>query len=367
MKIVQVHTQAAAGGTQRVSDMVADGLTARGHNVRTVFMYRYSDAYDHAENSDILFQGSTGLSAKFNGAVSLFRYLRRAKPDAVITYDIWGNLLGALGATLAGVPIIVANQSLAPARKGKQAIGSLLDLMFGMTPLYSCNIVNSAWTRAQFDRYPRAYQDKLTFIEHGCWRPSTKLDKASARQRFNLPPDAKLVISVGRLSDVKNQASLIHALDLLPDTHLALAGNGPARQDLLDLAKQYGMTERLHLLGEVPRAEVFDFMAAGDVFAFPSKSETFGLAAVEAAISGTPVVASDLAVLRDVLADHNGAPAAVFADVSDPQALAASLSLVLNDEETRQRLIQVGETLADKYDPARMADAYAALIENHKR
>ena len=54
MKIVQVQTQAEAAGAQRVSDMVGEGLRARGHQVRTVFMYRKTDVYDRDPNADFV-------------------------------------------------------------------------------------------------------------------------------------------------------------------------------------------------------------------------------------------------------------------------------------------------------------------------
>ena len=62
MKIVQVQTQAEAAGAQRVSDMVGEGLRARGHDVRTVFMYRKTEAYDQDAYADfVLHEQPSGL------------------------------------------------------------------------------------------------------------------------------------------------------------------------------------------------------------------------------------------------------------------------------------------------------------------
>ncbi|MBU1314592.1 MAG: glycosyltransferase family 4 protein [Alphaproteobacteria bacterium] len=364
MKIVQVHTQAAAGGTQRVSDMVATGLTARGHEMRTVFMYRYSDAYDGVENADILsLERADGLLDKAKGAKALMHYLRRTRPQAVITYDFWGNLIGTAGARMAGVPLVIANQGLAPTQSGTLAVASFLDKLCGSLGGYSYNIVNSTWTDAQYANHPAAYRRRLKLIEHGCWRPDTFLDKVAARDRFHLPQDAKLVISVGRLSDVKNQSVLVAALSHLPDVHLALAGNGPGREDIIRMAQARGLSDRLHLVGEVARSEVYDFLVAGDVFAFPSRSETFGLAAVEAAIAGVPVVASDLPVLRDVLIDEHRQPAALFAKADDAEAFSRALDRLLCQPDLAERIRSSGRSLAQKYDPDQMAARYAALLE----
>ena len=86
MKIVQVQTQAEAAGAQRISDMVGEGLRARGHAVRTVFMYRKTDAYDRDPNADfILTERPRGLPGQIRAAIGLTQYLREARPDAVIT------------------------------------------------------------------------------------------------------------------------------------------------------------------------------------------------------------------------------------------------------------------------------------------
>lgn len=364
MKIVQVHTQAAAGGTQRVSDMVAKGLAARGHEMRSVFMYRYSDAYDEVENADILsLEKADGLLDKAKGARALLHYLRRTKPQAVITYDFWGNLIGTAGARMAGIPLVIANQGMAPTQSGALAIASFLDKLCGSLGGYSYNIVNSAWTNAQYANYPKPYRRRLRLIEHGCWRPDMMLDKVAARDRFDLPQGVKLAISVGRLSEVKNQSVLVAALSHLPDVHLALAGNGPGRDDIVRMAQAKGVSERLHLVGEVGRSEVYDFLVAGDVFAFPSRSETFGLAAVEAAIAGLPVVASDLAVLREVLIDEHGQPAALFAKPDDAEGFSRAIGELLSQPHLAERIKCSGRSLADKYDPDQMAAGYAALLE----
>ncbi|TIT61229.1 MAG: glycosyltransferase family 1 protein, partial [Mesorhizobium sp.] len=54
MKIIQVQTQAEAAGAQRISDMVGEGLRVRGHDVRTVFMYRKTDAFDGDPYADFI-------------------------------------------------------------------------------------------------------------------------------------------------------------------------------------------------------------------------------------------------------------------------------------------------------------------------
>ncbi|TIT28300.1 MAG: glycosyltransferase, partial [Mesorhizobium sp.] len=87
MRIIQVQTQAEAAGAQRISDMVGEGLRARGHDVRTVFMYRKTDAFDGDPHADfVLAEPPKGLPGQVRAAIGLAAYLRAARPDAVISY-----------------------------------------------------------------------------------------------------------------------------------------------------------------------------------------------------------------------------------------------------------------------------------------
>lgn len=253
MKIVQVQTQAEAAGAQRISDMVGEGLRARGHEVRTVFMYRKTEAYDRDPNVDfVLTDRPRGLPGQIRATVGLARYLRAAGPDAVITYQHYGNIFGTIGARLAGVRHIVANQSGAPQSMGVMGLLSQIDKLMGTVGLYQANVVNSGWTQAQFDRYPRSYRRRMRRIDHGVPAPGEEFDKAAARAAFGLPQDVWLAVSSGRLTRMKNQIALVGALDRLPDVHVALAGAGPEREALVAFAESRGVADRLHLVGEVP-------------------------------------------------------------------------------------------------------------------
>jgi glycosyltransferase involved in cell wall biosynthesis len=169
-----------------------------------------------------------------------------------------------------------------------------------------------------------------------------------------------LIVSTGRLNALKDHVALIDALRTVPDAHLAIAGEGPEREAILDRAGRLQLGHRVHLVGEVSPERIFEFLAAGDVFAFASRQETFGLAVVEAAIAGLPVVARDLEVLREVLS-VDGTSLASFVPPQDTHAFAASLRTALADRETtRGAMLRSG--LAERYSVDRMCDAYAALL-----
>lgn len=363
MKIVQVQTQAEAAGAQRVSDMVGDGLRQRGHEVRTVFLYRKTDVYDSDPDTDfLLLQRPRSVLGQLRAVTRLWRYLRQQRPDAVIAYQHFGNVAGAIGARLAGTPVVVANQSGAPFTRGLPGVASFVDRLLGSWGIYHHNVVNSAWTEAQFAQYPPRYRRRLVRIDHGVMPPARGFDPRTARHTHNLPQGVELIVSSGRLTKTKNFAAIVRCLPLLPGVHLAIAGAGPEREALLSLAGKLGVSDRLHLVGEVPPGQIHEFLAAGDLYAFASLTETFGLSVAEAAVSGLPVVVNDLDVLREVLADAGGEPAALFADERDPAAFAAAIAEVLDNPALAERLSAAGFRLVERFSPQGMADAYEGLL-----
>lgn len=362
MKIIQVQTQAEAGGAQRISDMVGEGLRARGHEVRTVFMYRKTEVYDRDPHADfILTKPPRSLPGQIRAAIGLAGYLRNARPDAVVTFQHYGNIFGTIGARLASVDLIIANQSGAPQTRGVRGILTQIDKLMGTFGAYHANVVNSSWTEAQFDSFPQAYRRRMSRIDHGVPAPSVAVDKAAARAAFGLPQEAWLAVSSGRMAPSKNQIALVGALVHLPDIHIAIAGTGPEQDAIVAFAEANGITDRLHLVGEVPPSRIFEFLAAGDAYAFSSLTETFGLAAVEAAISGLPVVASKLDVLREVLTIDEGEAAALFVD-ADAKGMAEGLTELIARPELAARLAAAGRQLKEQYSPARMCAGYEALL-----
>ena len=198
-------------------------------------------------------------------------------------------------------------------------------------------------------------------IDHGFESKATSLGRDEARKAFGLPTDVVLLGSVARFHPDKN---LEAAIRLLADRswHLALAGQGAAREQLIDVAGSLGVLDRLHLVGELPADRIGDFLGALDVFVFSSLAETFGLAVVEAAQAGIPVVANDLDVLREVLSVERE-PCALFVDVNDTQAFAEAVRRILGDRDLRTQLRSRAAKLSSRYSLDTMVRRYAALIE----
>lgn len=359
-KLLLIQPQAENAGAQEIARLLVGALSARGYVAHQLFFYRKTDAFDG--HPDVVIcaparpAGLVGLARLF---LRLVREIRRERPDVVLCFQHYGNVVGGPAAWLAGVRDIVANQNSTPDQTPAKV--RILDRIAGSLGIYRRIVVNSHDSAKHFADYPGSYRRRVVHIDHGFADKTSALTKAQARSRYGLPDEAQLLGCVSRVHPLKNIGAAVALLGQDPHWHLAIAGQGPDRQRLETLARAEGWDERLHFVGELTPVEVGDFLAALDVFVFPSISETFGLAAIEAAQVGVPVVANRLPVLEEILAVE-GEPCALFVDADDPLALAAAVRRCLDEPDLVAAMTARSRRLAARFPLDSMVDGYDDLI-----
>lgn len=145
--------------------------------------------------------------------------------------------------------------------------------------------------------------------------------------------DGAIVLYVGRLSLEKNLLSLVDAFKAIEDeqVRLVLVGDGPARPELERVLAGHRATFTGYLRGEA-LAEAY---ASSDVFAFPSRTETYGQVVGEAMASGLPVVAFDADGVRDQV---ESGKTGLLAPAGDTQAFAQAVRSLVARPELRAAL-----------------------------
>lgn len=154
-----------------------------------------------------------------------------------------------------------------------------------------------------------------------------------ARRRLGFPLDRPLVVCVRRLASRMGLENLIDATALLrakhPDILVAIAGRGPLSAVLGERIRTAGLADNIRLLGFVPDADLPSLYAAANLSVVPTVAlEGFGLIVAESLASGTPVVASRVGALPELLggfSDHLLAP-------PDAEGLAGTLDRALSTE-----------------------------------
>jgi D-inositol-3-phosphate glycosyltransferase len=167
---------------------------------------------------------------------------------------------------------------------------------------------------------------------------------AAERAALGLPADRRVVVFAGRVQLLKAPDVLVRALGVLADHGddvplLVVLGGASGRptalRELEALAYQVGVSDDVVFHPAVSRTELARWFRCADVVAVPSRSESFGLVAVEAQACGTPVVAADVGGLRTAVRDGRSG---VLVPDHDPHRWAAVLRDLLHDEERLARL-----------------------------
>jgi len=160
------------------------------------------------------------------------------------------------------------------------------------------------------------------------------INRVAARAALGLNPDRFTLLSVGLLDPRKAHDLIIQALPMLPDVDLLIAGIGPQKHNLEQLARELGVADRVKLLGAVPQTELKTYYNAADTLVLASSREGWANVLLEAMACGTPVVASNV--------------------WGTPEVVAAPEAGVLMQERTPAGLVQALSTLRANY-PAHAA------------
>jgi glycosyltransferase involved in cell wall biosynthesis len=154
---------------------------------------------------------------------------------------------------------------------------------------------------------------------------------------LGVPDGARVVLALGRLHRNKAFDVLIRALPKMPGVHAVIAGEGPERSALHDLARREGVANRCHLLGW--RSDTASLIAAADVLVCPSRHEPLGNVVIEAWSARRPVVAASADGPRELIADGGDG---VLVALEDPQALAHGVVNVLEAPGFAAALAEAG-------------------------
>lgn len=131
---------------------------------------------------------------------------------------------------------------------------------------------------------------------------SIKADRNKLINELGISKNSILLISVGELNDNKNHKVIIESLPQLSNNlHYLICGLGPLKNQYIQLAKELGVSERLHLLGY--RTDVIEVLKSCDIFIFPSKREGLSVALMEAMACGLPCIVSNIRGNIDLIKD----------------------------------------------------------------
>lgn len=203
--------------------------------------------------------------------------------------------------------------------------------------------------RNQVMRQMHLTADKTRVVHHGMnpifWRPFVQSELTLPTLNDTQP----YLLAVSTINPHKNYETLLRAYAQLPADapHLVIAGkpmHQPTYHQLRAIVAKEQIEDRVHFLGGVPYQELPALYQRATAFVFPSRLETFGHPLVEAMASGTPVIASNLPVCKEICRD-----AALYFAPNDVDVLATGMQQLVLDVDLRNRLVQLGRERAKDF------------------
>ena len=191
--------------------------------------------------------------------------------------------------------------------------------------------------------------------------PATPLRFTSSSAAINRSEAAFTLGVVSRLEPIKGMDLVVSAfaevLRAYPETQLLVVGDGTLRASMEEQAAQLGCADHIRFVGRQPQEELSQWYSQMDIVLMPSRSEGFGLTAIEAMAHGCVMVASDVGGLPEVVRDGICGLLHCTEDIAD---MASKISTLIGDETLYSQLRAQSLVEVEKYSFER----YAELIHN---
>ena len=182
--------------------------------------------------------------------------------------------------------------------------------------------------------------------------------RETIRKSLGFASQEKIFIFVGRISAIKNLATLLKASSILDQKsqphHVVVVGAGDELPHLANLADNLGVSEFTHFLGE--RNDVYNLLAAADAFAIPSLSEGISMSILEAMAAGLPIIATKVGGNPELVqSGHTG----YLVPVENPLAFSEAMELIINNMDSA-RLIgdNARRVCQEKFSAQKMVEGY---------
>ncbi len=243
------------------------------------------------------------------------------------------------------------------------------------TTVVACSdvlVANADEERRQLIELYGADEDRIEIVAPGVDRALFSPGASDGARNAIQYDGGPLVLFVGRIQPLKGLDIAVEALSLLsdPTSTLMIVGGASGQEGdtevkrILDLIDARGLRERVIFVEPQPHYALSTYYRAADVLVMPSRSESFGLVALEAAACGIPVVAAAVGGLRTLVKDGE---TGYLIDEREPQQYASAIDRILLDPSHAAALGAAAAIQASRYPwsglALRLRRIYAELVE----
>jgi glycosyltransferase involved in cell wall biosynthesis len=298
------------GGITSVNDLVI-GLDKDRFNTIFIYLTGYGtekNAIEEAGNKVIYLSNIELLKVfRFSILLKLVNILKKHNIDIIHCHAHKPTVYGTIAATLAKTPVVLAHvHGLGRTGNFRRKLTNFLiikkiDRLISVANAVKNDFLKSNWLVSA---------DKLSILDNSIdYKRFANISttKEEAKCMLGLPTDALVFGTVARLSPNKGQLFLIKAFEkvkrTLPSAHLIFAGDGRIRHQLEKEAKETGLSDSIHFLGQ--RSDIEQVYKAMDTFVLPSiDSEGMPRVILEAMAAGIPCIGTNIGGTPEVLGDN---------------------------------------------------------------
>ncbi|WP_457653563.1 glycosyltransferase family 4 protein [Rhodocaloribacter sp.] len=362
-RLLLVQHSAGRDGSAFSGLLLADGLREAGWEVHVVFGHRGPMEAVYAEHGhtthvaphknwlrrDHLLRFLKDVLVEYQGARALQRIVKELRPDVVYVNSVV-SLAGVLAARRAGVPVVWHLRELFADVGGEMHAPEVLK------PLVRRMIVRlvdrlAAPSRAIAENLLGSWAECVTVVPNAadaCFFEETRTP-AEARRSLDLPDTGPIIGVPGTLRPVKGHAFFFDAVpplvEAFPSLCLAVTGDGSEAyvHEIKARAQALGLFDRTRFLGSV--TDMPAFYRACDVVCVSSRSESFGRTVIEAMAVGTPVVATAVGGIREIVRDGE---TGLLVSYGDHSALTEAIHRMLMRPELREKVARAAREEAGK-------------------
>ena len=357
MKLALMSSQVGWGGGEQYLWSLGKGLLERGHSVLWV-CDDSSPLFDRVEKAGFDLCGMTGRMPKPKSLLKLRRALSKHKTQLIHSNDshsmVWGSL-AMIGKT--GIKRVGMKHTAFPIRSAVR-YNWMLDAVVCVS-----NAVRNVCIQG-------GVAERKTHVIHGGLEPLQMehwVERFWACEHLGVDHQAPLFCAAGSLTPCKGYDRLIEAAHHLrwhlPEFSIVVCGEGKSRPELEQLIRKYGLQEYVKLIGFQERPE--RWICAADAFVHPSLSEGLSLVAIQAQMIGTPLIATEVGGLAEVLRmphsnDFLGWPIRG----NDPATLAELMkNSIENTPERHQMVLAAKQSALLRFNLGGMVDRFENLYD----
>lgn len=300
---------------------------------------------------------------------SLLSVAGRERPDIIHAHWILPQgFTAAVIGKLLGISVVVTAHA-----------GDVFPLnkpLFRMFSRFSINsaaavTVNSSYTKAAVEELTAKKASVIPMGVNISLFSSPSVSAATAiKRKYSIK--GKMLLFVGRLAEKKGVNFLISAMKSVvagfPGCKLVIVGDGPEKQALVQQAQQLGLWNSIVFAGSLPNKELPPYYRAADVFVLPSivdsrgDTEGLGVVLLEAIAAGTPVVASSVGGIPDVVIGNR---TGLLVGQKDPQQLAAAVVSLFKNKQLAKKLAAAAKRYVEAgYSWKRVGEEFAAVFSS---